>query len=80
MKKETLDQANALEEQIGTYELIAHIMSYPYQRFRLFKKKAYLSSSGGGDSMSIEDPELAKLVENYCRDKIKLLRAEMEAL
>lgn len=81
MKKETLDRANALEEQIGKYEVIAYITSFPYQKFRLFKRKTYISNGGynGTDAM-ITDPELAKLIEAYCRDKIKSLRAEMDAL
>lgn len=81
MKKETLDRANALEEQIGKYEVIAYIMSFPYQKFRLFKKKAYMGSGGYNSTDAlITDPELAQLIENYCRDKIKSLRAEMDAL
>ena len=80
MKKETLDRANELEEQIGKYEAIARIMRYPYQTFRLFKKRVYISKGGGSDSVCIEDSELAKLVEEYCRDKIESLKVEIEAL
>lgn len=81
MKKETLDRANALEEQIGKYEVVAYIMSFPYQKFRLFKKKAYIGNGGyNSTDAAIADPELAKLIENYCKDKIKSLRAEMDAL
>lgn len=81
MKKETLDRAKALEEQIGKYEVIAYITSFPYQKFRLFKKKTYIGNGGYNSTDAlITDPELATLIENYCRDKIKLLRAEIEAL
>lgn len=80
MKKETLDRANALEAQIDTYKVIAHIMNYPYQKFKLFKKKVYVSNGAENSSKAITDPELAKLIENYCRDKIKSLREEIDAL
>ena len=42
MKKETIDKANELEKKIGYYDRIAFICSYPYQRFNLFKRKAYI--------------------------------------
>jgi len=81
MKKETLDRANELEEQIGKYEVIAYIMSFPYKKFRLFKKKVYIGNGGyNSTDATITDPELAKLIEDYCKNKIKQLRAEMEAL
>ena len=81
MKQETLDRAKELEEQIGKYEVVAYVTSFPYQKFRLFKKKAYMGNGGyNSTDVTIDDPELAKLIESYCRDKIKSLRAEMEAL
>ena len=81
MTKETLDKANELEAQIGKYEVIAYITSFPYQKFRLFKRKAYVGNGGyNSTDMSIADPDLAKLIEDYCKSKIKQLRAEMEAL
>lgn len=82
MKKETLDRANALEEQIGKYDLIAHAMSYPYQKFGWRGKRTWLGASSYPHSteITLDDRELAKLIEDYCRNKIKSLKAEMEAL
>jgi hypothetical protein len=81
MKKETLERANELREQIGDYELIAYAMSYPYQRYRLFRKKPCVNhASSISTGIIITDKELAKLVEDYCRDKVKKLRQELEEL
>jgi hypothetical protein len=80
--QEILDKANDLEEQIGKYDLIAHAMSYPYQKFGWRGKRTWLGACSYPHSteIALDDRELAKLIENYCRDKIKSLRAEMEAL
>lgn len=80
MKKETIDKANELEAQIGRYDKIAFICSFPYQRFRLFKKKAYICKSDEMSNILITDEELAKLIVDYCDKKKAELRAELEAL
>ena len=82
MKKETLDRAKELEEQIGKYEVIAYITSYPYQKFKLFCRQAYLgaASYNSNAEVTLADKELAKLIEDYCRDKIKKLNKELEEI
>ena len=80
MKKETIDKANELEAKIRSYNKIASICRFPYIRFRLFKKKAYICKSDETTIISINDEELAKLIENYCREKIKALQQEIEEL
>lgn len=82
MKKETLDKANKLEDQIEQYKLLAYFMTYPYQKYRLFKKKPKVSNAGysSRSEVTISDKELAQLIENYCRAKIKTLQQEIEEL
>ena len=81
MKKETLDKAKELEDQIGDYQLISYIMSYPYQRYKLFRKKPCIQHEGGTSTgVVIIDRELAKLIEDYCRSKVKTLQKELEEL
>ena len=80
MKKETMDKANELDARIGYYDRIAFICSFPYQRFKLFKKKAYICKSDEMSNILIKDEELAKLIADYCDKKRAELRAELEAL
>jgi hypothetical protein len=81
MKKETLERANELENQIEHYELLSYIMSYPYQRYRLFKKKPRVNHARSTSvDIVISDKELTKLIEDYCRNKIKILRQELEEM
>lgn len=82
MKKEILDKARELEQQIGTYKNIAYAVSFPWQRFRLFRKQAYIGAAGYNNNIEITlaDPELAKLIEDYCSEKIKKLSKELEEL
>lgn len=81
MKKETLDKAKELEDQIGDYQLISYIMSYPYQRYKLFRKKPCIQHEGGTSTgVVITDRELAKLIEDYCSSKVKTLQKELEEL
>ena len=80
MKKETIDKANELEARIGYYDKIDFICSFPYQRFKLFKKKAYICKSDEMSNILIRDEELAKLIADYCDKKRAELRAELEAL
>ena len=57
------------------------IMSYPYQRYKLFKKKPCIQHVGGTSTgIVITDRELAKLIEDYCREKVKTLKQELEEL
>lgn len=80
MKKETIDKANELEAKIGYYDKIKFICSFPYQRFKLFRKKAYICKSDEMSNILITDEELAKLIADYCDKKRAELRAELEAL
>lgn len=80
MKKEIVDRANELEAQMGYYDRIAFICHFPYQRFSLFKRKAYISKSDEMSNVLIRDEELAKLIEDYCNKKKAELKAEFDAL
>ena len=81
MKKEILERAKELEDQIGDYPLISYIMSYPYQRYKFFRKKPCIQHEGGTSTgVVITDRELAKLIEDYCRSKVKTLQKELEEL
>lgn len=80
MKKETLDKANELEVKIGHYDKIALICAFPYQRFKLFRKKAYICKSDEMSNILITDKELAELITDYCDKKRAELKAELEAL
>ena len=81
MKKEILERAKELEDQIGNYQLIAYIMSYPYQRYKLFHRKPCIQCEGGTSTgIVITDLELAKLIEDYCRSKVRTLQKELEEL
>lgn len=82
MKKETLDRARELEKQIGTYNEIAYAVSFPWQRFKLWGKRAYIGAAGYNNNTEalISDPELAKLIKDYCSEKIKKLNKELEEL
>lgn len=81
MKKEILERAKELEDQLGDYQLISYIMSYPYQRYKLFQKKPCIQHEGGTSTgIVITDRELAKLIEDYCRSKVKTLQKELEEL
>lgn len=82
MKRETLERAKELEEQIGEYDLIAHAMSYPYQKFGRRGKHTWLGASSYPYSteITLADRDLAKLIEDYCRAKIKILQQELEEL
>ena len=80
MKKETIDKANELEAKIGYYDKIAFICTFPYQRFKLFKKKAYICKSDEMSNILITDEALAKLIADYCDKQREELRAELDAL
>lgn len=81
MKKEALERAKEIEQQIEHYGKIAYTMSFPWQKFKLFRRHTYIGSAGSyGTEINLADPELAKLIEDYCRDKIKKLNKELEEL
>ena len=80
MKKETIDKANDIEARIGYYDKIAFICSFPYQRFKLFRSKAYICKADEMANIQIEDAELAKLIEDYCNKKKAELEAELKEL
>ena len=80
MKRETLDKARELEHQIETYNKIAFAMTFPWQKYRLWNKRIYLSGGNYGTEINLNDRELAKLIEDYCRAKVKKLTQEMEEL
>ncbi len=82
MKKDTLVRANEIEQLIDKYQKVSYITTFPYTKFRLFKRRPYISSGGYDSNMeiSLSDPELAKLIAGYCRDKVKKLQAEFEEM
>lgn len=82
MKKETLAKAKEIEQLIDKYQKISYITTFPYTKFKLFKRRPYISSAGYSYKMEIDlsDPELTKLIETYCQDKIKKLQAEFEEM
>jgi hypothetical protein len=82
MKKETLDKARKIEHQIEQYNEIVHAMTFPWQRFKLWRKRSYIGAAGYNNNteVTLADPELAKLIEDYCREKIKKLNKELEEL
>lgn len=82
MNTETLARAKELEQQIDTYNKIAFAMTFPYTKFKLFKKQAYIGYAGynAHPEIAVSDPELAKLIADYCRDKLKKLNTELEEM
>lgn len=82
MKKEVLERAKEIEQQVKYYNEIAYAMTYPWQRFKLNGKHAYIGATKHpyNIEISLNDHELAKLIEDYCRDRIKKLNKELEEL
>lgn len=82
MKKETLDKARKLEAQISVYKEIAYAVSFPWQKFKLWRKRAYIGAAGYNNNteVNLDDKELAKLIADYCREKIEKLNKELEEL
>lgn len=83
MKKEALEKAKELEAQISVYKNIAYAVSFPWQKFKLWKKHTYIGAAGYSNDnteVNLDDKELAKLIEDYCREKIKKLNKELEEL
>jgi hypothetical protein len=82
MKKETLDKARELEHQIEYYDKIAYAMSFPWQKFKLFGRQAYIGAAGYNQNLEItlNDKQLAEIIELYCRTKKLDLQKELEDL
>ena len=80
MKRETIEKAHDLEAEIGYYEKVAYICSFPYRKFKLFKKKAYICDTDEMSNICIRDKELAELIVDYCNKKKAELQAELDAL
>ena len=82
MKKEALEKAKELEAQISVYKNIAYAVSFPWQKFKFWNKRAYIGAAGYNHNteVNLNDKELAKLIEDYCREKIKKLNEEFEEL
>jgi len=82
MKKETLDRAKALEQQIKYYDEIAFAMSFPWQKFKLFGRHASIGASRYNNDIEItlNDKQLAEIIELYCRTKKLDLQKELEEL
>ncbi len=82
MKKETLDKAKELEKQIGYYDKIAFAMSFPYQKFKLFRRHAYIGAANYNHEIEVtlKDKQLAEIIELYCKTKKLDLQKELEEL
>jgi hypothetical protein len=82
MKKETLNKALELERQIEEYNEIIYAMTFPWQKYKLWGRQAYLGAGGHNQNreITLADKELAKLIEDYCRTKVKTLQKELEEL
>jgi hypothetical protein len=82
MKKETLDKAKEIEQQIKYYDEIAYAMTYPWQRFKLTGKHAYIGATKHpyNIEVSLNDKQLAEIIELYCKTKKLDLQKELEEL
>ena len=82
MNKETLARTKEIEQQIDIYNKIHFVMNFPYTKFKLFKKHIYIGHAGYNAKMEVilSDPELAKLIADYCKDKISKLNTELERM
>lgn len=82
MKKEALERAKEIEHQIEQYNEIVHAVTFPWQKFKLWGKQAYIGAAGYNHNTEtiLSDQELAKLIEDYCREKIRELNKELEEL
>lgn len=80
MKRETINKANEIENQIVYYEKLAFICSFPFQKFRLSGKKAYICMTDDMSYVTLQDEELSNLIRDYCNQKKSELLAELDAL
>lgn len=82
MKKETLDRAKELEQQIGYYDKIAYAMTFPYQKFKSFGSQVFIGAATYNQNLeiSLADKQLAEIIERYCKAKKLELQKELEEL
>lgn len=82
MKKEVLERAKEIEQQIKYYDDIAYAMTYPWQRFKLTGKHAYIGATKHpyNIEVSLNDKQLAEIIELYCKTKKLDLQKELEEL
>ena len=82
MKKETLDRARELGQQIEYYDEIAYAMSFPWQKFKLFRRRAFIGASKYPNDIEItlNDKQLAEIIALYCKTKKLDLQKELEEL
>ena len=82
MKKETLARAKDLEQQIEYYDKIAYAMSFPYHKFKLFGSQVFIGAANYNQNLEItlNDKQLAEIIELYCRTKKLDLQKELEEL
>lgn len=82
MKKEALERAKEIEQQIEHYNGIIHAMTFPWQKFRLIGKRAYIGAAKHPYDIEVllSDKPLAEIIELYCRTKKLDLQKELEEL
>jgi hypothetical protein len=82
MKKEALKRAKEIEHQIEHYNEIIHAMTFPWQKFKLIGKCAYIGSRKHPQDIEVllNDKQLAEIIELYCRTKKLDLQKELEEL
>ena len=82
MRKDALETANKLAQEIDKYSDLAYYMTFPYQKFKLFRRRTYIGAASYSRDAEIilADKELANLIADYCREKINQLSKELEEL
>ena len=82
MRKDALETANKLAKEIDMYYDLAYYMTFPYQKFKLFRKRTYIGAASYNRNTEIilADKELANLIADYCKEKIKQLNKEIAEL
>jgi hypothetical protein len=82
MKKEALERAKEIEQQIEDYNEIIHAMTFPYQKFKLIGKHLFIGARKYPQDIEVamNDKQLAEIIELYCRTKKLDLQKELEAL
>lgn len=82
MKKEVLERAKEIEHQIEHYNEIIHAMTFPWQKFKLIGKRAYIGAAKHPYDIEVllNDKQLAEIIELYCRTKKLDLQKELEEL
>ena len=82
MKKEALERAKEIEQQIEHYNEIIHAMTFPFQKFKLIGKHAYIGAAKYPYDIEVvlSDRQLAETIELYCKTKKLDLQKELEEL